>query len=132
MTAKNRKLLKSLITTSALVLLWLGQHNGLAGHPEGAQPSIAGRGAGAASDGTAVYNAKCAICHGKDGRGTATWKAKGQPDFTVPGWHKSRTNGQIAEAIRNGKGKFMPAWKGKLSEEEIEALVGTVRAFGRK
>lgn len=83
-------------------------------------------------DAAALFGAKCAICHGKDGRGQQNWKAKGQPDFTDANWQKSRTDSQIADSIRNGKGKFMPPWKGKLSDEEIAALTGRVRAFGKK
>lgn len=85
-----------------------------------------------AADGNAVYAAKCAICHGKDGRGTPNWRAKGQPDFTNAVWQKSRTDAQLADATKNGKGKYMPAFKGKLSDEEIAAVVAKVRAFGHK
>lgn len=129
MTAKTCKFLKSLIITSVLVLVPLGLGSALAGRIE-AQPSVAREATGA--NGTAVYQAKCAVCHGKDGRGTAIWKAKGQPDMTVAEWQKSRTDSQIGEIIRSGKGKFMPAWKGKLSEEDVKALVERVRAFGKK
>ena len=86
----------------------------------------------AGPDAAALFGAKCAICHDKDGRGQQKWKAKGQPDFTDTNWQMSRTDAQIADAIRDGKGKFMPAWKNKLSEEDIGTLVGRVRAFGKK
>jgi cytochrome c6 len=85
-----------------------------------------------AADGNAVYAAKCAICHGKDGRGTPNWRAKGQPDFTNTAWQKSRTDAQLTDATKNGKGKYMPAFNGKLSDEEIAAVVAKVRAFGKK
>ncbi|HXG91417.1 MAG TPA: c-type cytochrome [Blastocatellia bacterium] len=84
------------------------------------------------ADASALFAAKCAICHGKDGRGQPNWRAKGQPDFTDAGFQKSRTDAQIADTIRNGKGRYMPAWKSKLSDEEIKALVRRVRAFGKK
>src|SRR5262249_14312905 len=35
-----------------------------------------------AEDGAALFGQKCALCHGKDGKGLAQWRAKGQPDFT--------------------------------------------------
>ena len=85
-----------------------------------------------AGDGSAVYAAKCALCHGKDGRGLPNWRAKGQPDFTVTSWQKSKTDAQLAGATKDGKGKYMPAFKGKLSDEEITAVVARVRAFGKK
>jgi mono/diheme cytochrome c family protein len=84
------------------------------------------------TDAVAAYAAKCAGCHGKDGAGLPSWKAKGQPDFRDARWQRSRTDAQLFDVIANGKGKFMPAWKGKLSDEEIGALVGRVRAFGKR
>lgn len=84
------------------------------------------------ADGAAIYQAKCSTCHGKDGRGIPNWRAKGQPDFTDAGWQKARSDAQIAETTKNGKGKFMPAFKAKLTDEEIAAVVARVRAFGKK
>jgi len=84
------------------------------------------------ADGVALYDGKCALCHGKDGVGLPNWRSKGQPDFTKPEWQKSQTDEQIANAIKNGKGKFMPAFKGKLSDEETGAVVQRIRAFGKK
>jgi cytochrome c6 len=83
-------------------------------------------------DAAALFGEKCAMCHGKNGAGLPNWKAKGQPDFTKAGWQKSHTDEQIAEAIRNGKGKFMNAYRDKLSAEEISALVGRIRGFAGK
>jgi cytochrome c oxidase cbb3-type subunit 3 len=83
-------------------------------------------------DGAALFSAKCAKCHGADGRGTPKYLKKGQNDFTDVKWQKSRTDGQLTKAIADGKGDFMPSWKEKLSAEEIKALVGQVRAFGKE
>jgi mono/diheme cytochrome c family protein len=83
-------------------------------------------------DGAALFGSKCALCHGKDGVGLANWKSKGQPDFTNPEWQKARTDEQIADSIKNGKGKYMPGFKGKFSDEETGAVVQQIRAFGKK
>jgi cbb3-type cytochrome c oxidase subunit III len=83
------------------------------------------------ADGNAVYAAKCATCHGKDGKGTPAWRKKGQPDFTDKAWQKAHTDAQITDATKNGKGKLMPAFKSKMSDEEIAAVVARVRAFGK-
>jgi cbb3-type cytochrome c oxidase subunit III len=83
------------------------------------------------ADGNALYAAKCATCHGKDGRGTPNWRSKGQPDFTDKNWQKAHTDAQITDATKNGKGKFMPAFKSKMSDEEIAAVVARIRAFGK-
>lgn len=85
-----------------------------------------------AADGNAVYAAKCASCHGKDGRGLPNWRAKGQPDFTSAAWQKSKTDAQLIAATKEGKGKLMPAFKAKLSDAEISAVVARVRAFAKK
>jgi|SRR5215475_2804017 len=84
------------------------------------------------ADGAALYDSKCALCHGKDGAGLPNWRPKGQPDFTNPEWQKSHTNVQITDSIKNGKGKFMPAFKTRLSDEETGTVVQRIRAFGKK
>src|SRR6185436_9738787 len=88
--------------------------------------------ASSAADGVAVYDGKCALCHGKDGVGLPNWRSLGQPDFTKPEWQNAHTDEQIADSIKNGKGKFMPSFKGKLSDEETWAVVQRIRAFGKK
>ena len=85
-----------------------------------------------AADGAALYDGKCALCHGKDGVGLPNWRSLGQPDFTKPEWQNAHTDEQIADSIKNGKGKFMPAFKGKLSDEETGAVVQRIRSFGKK
>jgi len=85
-----------------------------------------------AADGAALYDGKCALCHGKDGVGLPNWRSLGQPDFTKPEWQNAHTDEQIADSIKNGKGKFMPSFKGKLSDEETGAVVQRIRAFGKK
>jgi len=85
-----------------------------------------------AADGSAVYAANCAKCHGKDGRGLPNWRAKGQPDFTDANWQKTRTDAQLISVTKGGKGKLMPAFKPKLSDEDITAVVARIRAFGKK
>jgi alcohol dehydrogenase (quinone), cytochrome c subunit len=84
------------------------------------------------ADGNAIYVAKCSTCHGKDGSGIPNWRSKGQPDFTDAKWQKSRTDAQIAESTKNGKGKYMPAFKAKLSDAEITAVVARIRSFAKK
>jgi mono/diheme cytochrome c family protein len=93
-------------------------------------PSIASGNSGA--DGAALFDSKCALCHGKDGAGLPNWRSLGQPDFTKPEWQNAKTDEQISDSIKNGKGKFMPAFKGKLSDEETGTVVQRIRAFGKK
>lgn len=83
-----------------------------------------------ADDGVTIYEAKCAGCHGKDGRGSAFGKKNGVPDFTDAKWQEQRDAAKLEAVITNGKGGKMPAWKDKLSAGEIESVVARVRAFG--
>jgi mono/diheme cytochrome c family protein len=85
-----------------------------------------------AADGAALYGAKCAMCHGQDGKGKAMWKSKGMVDFTSPDYQKSVTDAQITDAIADGKKPAMPSFKGKISDEDIKALVAQIRSFGKK
>ena len=86
----------------------------------------------AAPDTAAIYTAKCAKCHGSDGSGTEKYKKKGVKNFTDAKWQNSRSEAQLTASINKGKGEVMPAWSTKLSAEEVKALVGFVRALGKK
>lgn len=99
----------------------------MSGQTVGAFASSKGR-----TDVAALFDAKCAMCHGKDGRGTEFGKKRGAPDFTNSEWQKSHTDARINDSIANGRGKSMPAWKGKLSSDEINSLVVRVRGLAEK
>lgn len=84
-----------------------------------------------AADGAAIYKAKCATCHGADGKGQSPMGKKmnlrdlGSPDV------QKQTDKQLYDWTAVGKGK-MPAYKDKLSDEEIKALVTYMRTFAHK
>jgi mono/diheme cytochrome c family protein len=80
----------------------------------------------AAADGKALYDAKCAMCHGKDG--VAKPMAKGSANFNDAKWQASMTADKIAGVMESGKGK-MPAYKGKLSAEEEKAVADYVKTL---
>jgi cytochrome c6 len=86
----------------------------------------------AADDPAALFKAKCAACHGPDGSGgTPTGKAMGTPDLRSDDVQK-QTDAQLIESTTNGKGKKMPAYKGKLTDDQIKQLVGYIRELGKK
>lgn len=97
--------------------------------------SIAGFGAvvpAARADNTAesTFKAKCAMCHGADGKGeTPTGKSMKVKDFASEDVQKM-SDADLSAAISGGKGK-MPAYK-TLTPDQVKDLVAYVRAFGKK
>ena len=80
-----------------------------------------------------TWKAKCASCHGADGKGkTESGEKMGVVDLTSAD-AKKKTDDQIKDAIANGaKGKgdaVMDGYKDKLSAEEIDKLVAHVKAL---
>lgn len=91
--------------------------------------SAGGTAAVSGADGAALFTAnKCVGCHGAEGKGNPN--IKGVPNFTDASWQKKTTDQEMIETIKNGH-KPMPAYKDKLSEEQIRALVAHVRSFAR-
>jgi cytochrome c6 len=82
-----------------------------------------------AEDGAALYKAKCVGCHAADGTGSAMGKKLGAKALNSPEVQKL-SDADIEKAISAGKGK-MPGFK-TLTPEQVKALVGEVRAFGKK
>jgi cytochrome c6 len=83
-----------------------------------------------AQDAAATYKAKCAMCHGPDGKGSAIGTKMGAHDFTSADVQKE-TDAQLTEIITKGKGK-MPAYDGKLKDTEIKDLVAYIRSLAKK
>src|SRR5262249_13477646 len=84
-----------------------------------------------APDGAALYKAKCAMCHGPDGKGETTM-GKNLKVRNLGSEEVQKQKGEeLEKVISDGKGK-MPAYKGKLKEEEIDALVKFIRTFAPK
>ena len=84
-----------------------------------------------AGDARSVYNAKCASCHGRDGRASSMHaRHEKARDLTTGEWQDSVSDERIFNSISNGKGK-MPAFKKKLSEAQIDELVNYVRRLRR-
>lgn len=86
----------------------------------------------AADDPAALFKTKCAACHAADGSGnTDTGKKLGTPDLRSEEVQK-QTDAQLIDSTTNGKGKKMPAYKGKLTDDQIKQLVGYIRELGKK
>jgi mono/diheme cytochrome c family protein len=78
-----------------------------------------------AQDSAGTFKAKCAMCHGADGKGGKM----GTRDFASPGV-KAESDAQLAAIITKGKGK-MPSYDGKLKDTEIKDLVTYIRGLAK-
>ena len=76
------------------------------------------------------YQIHCARCHDSDGRGESGRELiQSIPDFTNQAWQSSRSDPQLRRAIREGKGKMMPAMGDKLGADDLVRLATLVRRF---
>jgi cytochrome c oxidase cbb3-type subunit 3 len=70
------------------------------------------------------YN--CLDCHGADGSG-----AMG-PSFQDGRWHFGGAPGEVFESIYQGRPDGMPAWGGRISNDQIWMLTAYVRSLSSK
>jgi mono/diheme cytochrome c family protein len=85
-----------------------------------------------------VWRAKCAGCHGDDGKGqTEQGKKLELSDMTNADWQKKYTDvlirGAVANGIketRNGKLKEMEAFK-DLRPDQVDGLIAMIRSFAK-
>jgi len=79
--------------------------------------------AASAADGKEIYTKRCAGCHGPDGAGKTTMGEKmGVP--TLVGTKLSAA--ELAAVIGDGR-KKMPAYKEKMSADEVKAVADFVK-----
>jgi mono/diheme cytochrome c family protein len=85
----------------------------------------------AAADAATIYNRQCVSCHGRDGRGrTRRGRQTHARDMTDASWQDDVSDERLFNSISNGRGK-MPAFRKKISENNIDALVAYVRRMRR-
>lgn len=89
---------------------------------DGGKPNT--RAADGTVDAARVYRLYCLGCHGEEGK-------RGQGEMVL-------ANGQTPDpvetrtVVENGRGKQMPAWKKRLTSDEITAVVEYVRTLEAK
>ena len=91
--------------------------------------------ADASADGEAVYAANCATCHGEGGVGGGPAAVGLEPppaDLTDAEWTTGDgTLSAIRNVVENGSpGTAMIAWKGTLTDAEIDAVSEYVHGLG--
>ena len=73
--------------------------------------------------GEAMFKAKCAGCHGADGKGKEAMKTTDMAAADV----QKMSDADLSGVISNGKGK-MPAYK-TLTPDQVKDLVGYIRSL---
>jgi cytochrome c6 len=76
--------------------------------------------------GAATFKAKCAACHGADGKGKAALKTQDMSSAAV----QQMSDAELTAITANGKGK-MPAYGKKLTPDQIKQLVAYIREFAK-
>jgi mono/diheme cytochrome c family protein len=84
--------------------------------------------------GMRLYQKYCQVCHGVEGEGDGIMtKLMGMTpmDHTNPNVTNRLDNEELANSILGGKGTYMPAWRGILSQSDVEALVSYIRLLSQ-
>jgi cytochrome c oxidase cbb3-type subunit III len=82
----------------------------------------------ASVDAAGIYKQRCAMCHGAAGDALVP-----SQNFTDGDWKRGSSINQLMDVIRNGvPGTVMTAFKGVLTDAELQALARYVRHFDPK
>jgi cytochrome c6 len=73
--------------------------------------------------GAQIYNERCALCHGANGKAVIA----GTPDFLYTNL-LSKPDYELKTFIKAGKG-IMPAFQGVLKDQEILDVISYIRTF---
>lgn len=92
---------------------------------------------GGPPDGRGIFEAHCAVCHGRAGRGDGPGAGvirQKMLDFSDAAAMRGVNDRFLFDIIKKGGSQFgrsnaMPAWGMKLSEEEIRAVVAYIRSL---
>jgi mono/diheme cytochrome c family protein len=84
-----------------------------------------------AADAAANWTQYCASCHGKDGSGNTTMGKKlGVKDYTKDqSFSDADAEKAIKEGVKDGGKEKMKAYKDKLSDADVKALVAYTRSL---
>lgn len=83
--------------------------------------------AGLATEGAVVFADNCAACHAEDGTGD---RSQGAPNLTDAIWLYGGTPDAIKHSVTYARFGVMPAWAGRLSEDEIRSVAIYVHGLG--
>ena len=80
-----------------------------------------------AASGEKTFKAKCASCHGVDGKGKAALKTQDLASAEV----QKMSDAELTTITADGKGK-MPAYGKSLKPDQIKDLVAYIRSLAKK
>jgi cytochrome c6 len=79
-----------------------------------------------AGDAQALFEKKCVPCHGTDGKGDTTMGRR----LGVRAFARGKSDAELEKSLLEGvPGTKMPAFKGKVSDDEAKDLVRLVRGL---
>jgi len=84
--------------------------------------------------GLELYGRYCQACHGEDGSGDGIMTKlikMDERDHTNSNVMDRLSNEDLIDRIEDGAGEYMPAWKGILTRNEVEALVSYIRLLAQ-
>lgn len=81
-----------------------------------------------ADSGADTYKAKCAMCHGADGKGDTSMGKMMKIRDLGSAEVQSQSDADLTNIITNGKGK-MPKYDGKLTADQIKDVVKYIRTL---
>lgn len=90
-------------------------------------PAVTASAAPQDQGGRSLFNSTCASCHGQNGIPSAVGKSLNAPNLSSKAV-QTHTDAELQQIIVNGKGN-MPPFNGRLSDAQINSLVGYIRAF---
>lgn len=81
--------------------------------------------------GKVAYQQFCAVCHGKTGLGNGPMaKATTPPAPKLTGREiRDMSDKRLLDAIANGVGAAMPAWRGLLDDQQLQDVATYVRSL---
>ncbi|MBU9697377.1 cytochrome-c oxidase, cbb3-type subunit III [Rhodobacteraceae bacterium HSP-20] len=80
-----------------------------------------------ATEGATLFADNCAACHGDAGTGDRT---QGAPNLTDAIWLYGGSREKVKESVAYARFGVMPAWAGRLTEDEIRAVAAYVHSRG--
>lgn len=84
-----------------------------------------------ANSGQALFKARCALCHGEDGRGKTNLGQQLKAFDLNSEKVQKNSDAQLKQAVLHGKGN-MPPFQAQLDSEQVNTILKYVRHFGKK